>query len=143
MAKLTKSILIDAPVDKIFAYMNDPYNLPEFWPSMLEVKDVKTLANGGASFKFVYKLVGIRLEAFSDDNEYILNQRTVSKTSEGMEGWTTFVYEIKGKGTKVTLEAEYKVPVPVIGRMAEAVIIKMSEQESETLLANLKARMEG
>jgi carbon monoxide dehydrogenase subunit G len=38
MAKLNKSILIAAPAEKIFAYMNDPKNLTEIWPSMQEIK---------------------------------------------------------------------------------------------------------
>jgi uncharacterized protein YndB with AHSA1/START domain len=143
MAKLVKSIVIQAPAEKIFAYVNDPYNLPEFWPSMLEVKDVKRLPNGGTSCKFAYKMAGIRLEAFMEDTECVLNQRTVSKVSGGIEAWTTFTYEPVGQGTKVTLEDEYKVPVPVIGKLAEAVILKINEQEGLTVLANLKARMEG
>jgi uncharacterized membrane protein len=142
MAKLNKSILIAAPAEKIFAYMNDPKNLTEIWPSMQEIKDVKTLPNGGVSFKFGYKMAGIRLEASSEDTEFILNQRTVSKMAGGIEGWTTFVYEAQGQGTKVSLEMEYLVPLPVIGKLAEAVIIKMNEHEAEMLLVNLKARME-
>ena len=123
--------------------MNDPLNLPEFWPSMVEVKDVKKLPNGGTSSKFVYKMAGIRLEGFMEDIEYILNQRTVSKTSGGIEGLATVSYESMGSGTKVTLENEYKVPIPVIGRLAETVILKINEQEAVTVLENLKARMEG
>jgi hypothetical protein len=66
----------------------------------------------------------------------------VSKMAGGIEGWTTFVYEAQGQGTKVSLEMEYLVPLPVIGKLAEAVIIKMNEHEAEMLLVNLKARME-
>jgi uncharacterized protein YndB with AHSA1/START domain len=143
MASLSKSIVIKAPVEKIFAYVADAHNLPEFWPSLVEVKDVKTLPNGGNSFRFIYKMAGIRLEAFSEDIEYIHNQRTVSRTSGGIEGKTTFTYESTGEGTKVTLDDEYIVPVPVIGKLAEAVIVKLNEHEGDVLLANLKARMEG
>jgi hypothetical protein len=143
MAKFLKSILIEAPAEKIFNYLNDPNNLTEIWPSIVDVKDVKIEANGGASFKFGYKMAGVRLEAFSEDTEFVPNQRTVSRTSGGMEGWTRFSYEPIGSGTNVTLEIEYKVPLPVIGRLAEAIIIKLNEQEGLTLLANLKTRMEG
>jgi hypothetical protein len=142
MAKLMKSILIGAPVEKIFAYMNNPNNLPEIWPSMVEVKDVQTLPNGGACFNYIYKMAGIRLEGFSEDTEYVLNQRTVSKSSGGIEGWTTFSYETTGQGTKVTVDEEYKVPVPVIGKLAEVVIIKLNEHEADVLLENLKSRLE-
>jgi hypothetical protein len=45
-------------------------------------------------------------------------------------------------GTRLTVEAEYRVPVPVLGRLAEALVVKMNEREGELILANLKARME-
>jgi len=42
----------------------------------------------------------------------------------------------------VTFEAEYSVPLPLLGKLAEAFIIKQNEREAELLLANLRARME-
>jgi uncharacterized protein YndB with AHSA1/START domain len=47
MAKLEKSITINAPAEKVFGYINVPTNLPEIWPSMVEAKDVQRLPNGG------------------------------------------------------------------------------------------------
>jgi len=143
MAKLQKSIWIEAPAAKIFDYMNDPEKLPEIWPSMLNIRELQRLPNGGNRFKFSYKMAGILIDAYSEDTEYILNQRTVSKMVGGIEGWTAFAFEPSGQGTQVSVDMEYKVPLPVIGRLAEAVIIKMNEQEAVTLLANLKTRMEG
>ncbi len=142
MAKLVKTTVIKAPIEKVFAYFNDPNNLPDIWPSMVEVKDIQTLSNGGTCFKYVYKMGGIRLEGTSEDTEFVPNQRTVSKSSGGIEGWATMEYETTPQGTKVTITDEYKVPVPVIGKLAEAVIVKLNENEADALLANLKARME-
>jgi hypothetical protein len=34
------------------------------------------------------------------------------------------------------------VPVPVLGKLAEAVIIRQNDHEAKVLLANLKAKME-
>jgi hypothetical protein len=38
---------------------------------------------------------------------------------------------------------EYALPGAILSRMAEPVVNKMNEHEAETVLANLKARMEG
>ena len=62
MAKDEKSINISAPPAKIFEYINVPTNLPEIWPSMVEAKDVEPLPNGGNSFRWVYKMAGMRFE---------------------------------------------------------------------------------
>jgi hypothetical protein len=52
------------------------------------------------------------------------------------------MFQPEAGGTKVTLEGEYTVPIPVLGKLAEAIIVKMNEHEVELILANLKARME-
>ena len=36
MAKMNKSIMINAPVDKVFEFVTEPTNLPKFWPSLIE-----------------------------------------------------------------------------------------------------------
>ncbi len=53
MAKLESSILISAPMEKVFEYASNPVNQPEFWPSLIEVKNVKELPNGGYSYDFI------------------------------------------------------------------------------------------
>ena len=142
MAKLEKTITINAPVEKIFNYISQPTNLPEFWPSLVETSDVQELPNGGHSNRWVYKMAGIRLEGTSEDVEYVTNQRLVSKTKGGVESTQTWMFQTEAGGTKVTFEVEYTVPIPVLGKLAEAVIVKMNDREGELLLANLKARME-
>ena len=142
MAKLEKTITINAPVEKIFNYISQPTNLPEFWPSLVETSDVQELPNGGHSNRWVYKMAGIRLEGTSEDVEYVTNQRLVSKTKGGVESTQTWMFQTEAGGTKVTFEVEYTVPIPVLGKLAEAIIVKMNDREGELILANLKARME-
>ena len=142
MAKVKKTITINAPVEKVFGYVSEPTNLPEIWPSLVEVKDVQRLPNGGTSNRWVYKMAGIRLEGTSEDTEYVPNQRRVAKTKGGVQSTQTWTFQPEAGGTKVTFEVEYTVPIPVLGKLAEAVIVKMNEHEGDLLLDNLKARME-
>jgi hypothetical protein len=53
------------------------------------------------------------------------------------------VPEAQSGSTKATLVAGYTVPLPLLGRIAEAIVVKVNEHEAEALLANLKARMAG
>ena len=142
MAKLTRSITINAPVEKVFAYSQEPTNLPEFWPGVVEVKHVVRLPNGGTRFECTGKMAGMRFEGTSEDIEVVANQRVVSETKGGIPGTTTWTYQPEDGRTKLTVEFDYTVPVPLLGRLAEAVIVKLNENETELLLANLKARME-
>jgi uncharacterized membrane protein len=141
MATVKSSIFINAPVEKVFDYMK-PENLPEIWPSLVEVKNIKELPNGGYSYDFVYKMAGMRLTGYSEDTEFVPNERIVSISTGGIERTFTWTYEPEGGGTKVTALAEYKIPLPLLGKVAEAFIVKMNENEGDTILANLKARLE-
>ncbi len=142
MAKVERSVVIHAPVEKVFGYAAVPSHLPEFWPSMIEVKDVQPLPSGGHRFRWVYQMAGMRLEGTSDDVEYVPNQRFIQKSKGGIESTIDWTFLSKAGGTRVTFLAEYTVPVPLLGRLAEAVIVKVNEHETEELLANLKTRME-
>jgi len=140
MASIKSSITINAPVEKVFEYTK-PENLPEVWPSLVEVKNVKELPNGGYSWDWVYKMAGVNFYGSSKHVEFVDNVRTVSQ-STGIESTITWSYEAVAGGTKMTSQTEYKIPVPLLGKVAEAFIVKMNENESETILANLKARLE-
>jgi len=142
MATIKKSIKINAPVEKVFEYANKPENLPEIWPSMIEAKDIQPLPNGGYKFRWVYKMAGMRFNGTSVDTEVVPNERTVTQSTGGIESTITWVFEPEDGGTKVTSLAEYKIPVPLLGKIAEAIIVKMNENEGDTIMANLKARME-
>ena len=142
MATFKDSIFINAPVEKVFQYHTDPRNNTEYWPSFEEVKDIEELPSGGTKFSWIYKMAGVKLEGTSKTTEFIPNQRYVIESKGGVE--STFIYEYKpeGDGTRLSVHVEYTVPIPVLGKLAETLIVKMNEREGKTLLANLKALLE-
>ncbi len=142
MAKLEKSVMIKAPVEKVFDFMADANNFPEIWPSMVEVRDVQRSAAGGNKFNFTYKMAGMRIEGASEATEWIKNQRNVTESTKGIQSRFVWTYQPEAGGTKLTVQVEYTVPVPLLGKLAEAFIIKQNQNEMDAMLANLKARME-
>lgn len=58
---------------------------------------------------------------------------------------STFVwtYQAEQDGTRVSVGVDYAFPSAVPGKLAELVIHKTNEHEGETILVNLKARMDG
>jgi uncharacterized membrane protein len=142
MSKFEKTITIHAPAEKIFGYITKPTDLPEIWPSMVDVRNVKQLPNGGNQFHWVYKMAGMRFEGDSADIEYVANQRVVSQTKGGIESTVTWDFLKKNGDTQVKFIADYRVPVPLLGKLAEAFIVKQNEHEADVILANLKDRME-
>ena len=142
MAKLERSVTIKAAVEKVFDFMINPKNFPEIWPSMVEVKDVKPSPGVGYNFKWTYKMAGMHFKGVSETTEYMANQRTVAETKKGIQSKFIWTYNPEESGTKLTVQVDYTVPIPLLGKLAEAFIIKQNENEMDVLLANLKARME-
>jgi uncharacterized membrane protein len=142
MAKLNKSITINAPVDKVFEFVTEPTNLPKFWPSLIEVRDVKRSGDWVESYHWVYKMAGVKFEGDTELSESLPKRRVVAVNSGGIPSEFVWNYAPEGEGTRVTVDVEYKVPGALLGKLAEPLVIKMNEREAETLLANLKAMME-
>jgi len=141
MAKLTKSTTINAPIEKVYAYVSDSTNLPEIWPSLQEIKDVKKLPDGKTTDSWTYKMAGIRLKG-TTTTEYVENKKVISKTEGGVKSTQIWTFEPADGGTRATFEVEYTIPIPVLGKLAEKIVVKMNEHEGDAVMANLKSRME-
>lgn len=142
MGKYVQSVSIDASVEKVFNYLARPENFPEIWPNMVEISNVVDLPNGGTQFDYVYRMVGFNIKGTSEDTDFIKNEKIASISKVGIESTIIWTFESKENETIFTYEMEYKVPVPVLGKFAEKFIVKQSENELNTFLQNLKARME-
>lgn len=141
MARIERSVTINAPVEKVFAYIENPMNQLEWFPGLTEVKDV-TGEGVGSRHRFTYKMVGLRLEGESTTTEYIPNKRIVTQSKGGILSTWTWTLTPEDGETKLTVEVEYSIPVPVVGKVAEAVVLKWNEREADLAAANIKAKME-
>jgi len=142
MAKVVRNTTIHAPAEAVFEYLEDKTHFPEFWPSMIEVSDIRDLPSGGKHFHWVYKMAGVRFEGDTDENDYIPNKKLVGYNEKGIESTVTWLLNEHEGDTELTFEAEYKVPVPLIGKIAENVLARFNDNEAVAMLANIKATLE-
>jgi uncharacterized membrane protein len=142
MAKIRKSVSINAPLNTVFAYMTHPENLLEIWPSMIEVSNVKRKEDGAHDFDWVYKMAGMRFKGHSETIEAQPNARVVLKNEGGIPSTFTWTYAAEGSGTKLTVEVEYTLPGKLLDKLATPFLERVNEREAETLLANAKERIE-
>ncbi len=139
MIVVDKEVMVDGPIEAVYSYVCDPSNLVKFWPSVIEVKDVQRLSNGGYSAHWVYKMAGMRLTGKGEYAEVVPNQYFVIETRGGVRGRMTWTFRSWEDTTKVTLTVEYTVPIPLLGELAEAIIVKMNDREADLIMANLQA----
>ena len=141
MAKI-KTAVINAPVERVFGYIRETTNLPEVWPNLLQVRDVQRLPNGGNRSLCVYRMIGMRFELISEDVEYIPNRRIVSKTGGGIQSVLTWQFEPEDGKTRLSLEAEYTMPTPLLGRLAEGIVARINEKDIGELVNILKIKFD-
>jgi uncharacterized protein YndB with AHSA1/START domain len=140
MADINREILIAAPLEKIFAYISKPSNLPEIWPSLVEITNEELLPGGGYRFQFVYEMTGVHLKGTGEFIKMVSNQWFTAKMQAAIESTITFTFRPKESQTRVTFTIEYQTPLPILNRIGRKIIEKINEQEADLVLLNLKAR---
>ena len=142
MPTINRSINISAPVEKVFAYVTDPMNLPEWFVGLTEVTDVSG-SGVGQHNRWTYSMIGIPFHGRSEITEQVPNQRSVSKQEGGLTSIITFTFATHEGGTKLDVDIDYTIPIPVLGKLAEKVVFKRNQREVQLSMENLKGTMEG
>ena len=141
MPKVEKTITINALPDKVFAYINDWKRNLEWWPSLVKVEDV-TRQGAGCHFRWTFKIAGLLLHGETEVVEYIPSERLVTQTKGGGVSTWTYVLRPHEGGTELGFSVEYTIPIPVLGKMVEILVLRQNERLAELGLANLKDLME-
>lgn len=142
MIEVNGSIRIEAPVEAVFAFMDEPENQAVITPSLADVETVEELPNGGKRARYTYSMVGISLEGHVEAVEYEPDERIVFEMSGDLSGTIEWAFEGADDSTIVTYTATYEVPIPVGKAAAEPFVRRYNERELETTLQNLQTRME-
>jgi uncharacterized membrane protein len=142
MAKVKRSITINAPVEKVFKYIEDPINSPEWIPSTIEATDVSG-SGVGQHYRWKYKMAGVLLKGETTCTDYIPNERIASQIKGGITCTWITSFKAQDGGTIMELDIEYTIPIPVIGKIAEKIVLKRNEREADLAMSNIKENMEG
>jgi len=142
MATIEKSITINAPVEKVFEYIDDPLKDPEWMIGMIEVRDVEGLPGVGRHFHWTFKMVGIPLKGDSTTMEHVLNRRTVTESVGAVSSTWAADLEPEGDGTKLTMKVDYTIPIPVLGKLAEHLVLRQNDRNLASSMENIKHMLE-
>lgn len=141
MAKYEGSIQINASPKKVWDYLTVTEKTPEWIPNLAEVKNIKG-AGVGKTWDWAFSMAGIPLKGKTEVVEQEPEKKEVAKIKGGIEcTWTTTLDKVE-KGTKVHMAIEYKIPVPVVGKIAEKVLVKMNKNSFDAMLQNVKELIE-
>ena len=142
MAKVERNVTINVPVEKVFAYITDPANELETIPSITDIRNIKG-EEASRTYEWTYKMLGIPLSGKSEVIEYKPNERYVEKSSGDIESTWTWVLKAETNSTHMNLVVDYRIPIPVLGKFAERLVLRQTEREADLAMATFKDRLEG
>ena len=141
MVPISRSITIGAPAGRVFEQLTEPSALLEIWPSLVSVANARHESDGRHAFDWTFKMAGIRFQGHCDTLEVDSGRRRVDHNEGGIPSTFSWEFEPRGEATEVKLEITYQIPL-LLRMVGSPVLRLMNEHEAETLLANLKARLE-
>lgn len=142
MIAYDESIVIEAPLPKVFAYVNDLSTMPDWLTGLVEVRNV--IGTGvGQQCDWTFKMIGVQLRGAAVVVDCVPSERCTHQ-SIGMlcSDWTNLV-EPHEDGTKLTVEVEYTLPGVVVGKLAEHLTIRRMKRGLRSSLLNAKDMLEG
>jgi uncharacterized protein YndB with AHSA1/START domain len=143
MERIKRTVFIEAPPAKVFGYLMDPRNLPEIWPSMVEISNVEKNADGATeSNDFTYKMAGMKLQGHTRFTDVQRDRRIVWRSEGGIKSTIRWTFAPHGEGTDVVDEVEYELPANILARLAAPFVRRINQHEADACVQNLKARME-
>lgn len=144
MYTLQKSIEVDAPVEQVFAYVQDPTHEPEYETGTDEVKDVQRLPDGRYTYTSVSKFLGLHLDFECQQVEVVPNERIVEQMhGGGMDGTGTMRFERLEEGkTRVRFVSEGRLHAGPLAKFGEAFLVKYMDHGVEMSMQAAKAHIE-
>ena len=141
MLSISRSITIRAPARRVFDQLSPPENLLEIWPSLDSVEHARVEPDARHAFDWAYRMAGVKFRGHCDTVEIERDRRRIDHNTGGIPSTFRWTFEPRDAGTEVRLDIDYEVP-GLLKLVAGAILRALNEREAETLLANLKARIE-
>jgi coenzyme Q-binding protein COQ10 len=142
MAHIEKKTLINAPIDKVYAFARDPQKWNTWWIGLSAPDEINGKGEVGTMVKHRFMVAGLPFAVTTK----VLIDRVGPKDAlwkgqiEGpLAGQHEWKYNALGEKTEVFVKLDYTVPGKIIGKFADHTLIeKMQEKALENTLDNLK-----
>lgn len=106
MTHIEADVVINRPVEAVFAYTNDCRHLTEWNSDVIEARASDTPLRVGSTLTVARKLLGRRVDATYQVDQFELNKMFASRTESPVPSGLTFTFEQDSGGTRMRLAAD-------------------------------------
>lgn len=142
MKEIESNVVINQPVEEVFAFYMDPENETQWRIGVLEVETTSEgLVGVGTTTREVTQFLGRRIENTAVVTEYEPNKVVAMETTSGPIPFKFRVtFEPVESGTSMTVRASGE--LGGFFKLAEPLVLRMGKRQMETELYNLKDLIE-
>ena len=141
MVKLERSFIVNVPAEKVFSYMSDATKLSEWLPGLFDVRDIQGEGVGQRA-SWTYNMMGMPFKGESECIECIPNEQIAIKTRGSITSTWDWTLKSQSKKTLVNLVLEYTIPMPLVSRVGNRLILRRNEREADMAVGNIKEKLE-
>lgn len=134
---------LDATVETVFEYMDEPSNQAAVTPSLSRAERIERLPNGGNRAAYEYEMFGVTFSGEVRATTYEPPERIVYEMRGDLEGRIAWRFEPERGGTRLTYAAEYEVPGPLPEFLFGPLVRWYNRREVRALLDNVAEAVEG
>ena len=143
MSHITSSEEIAAPVDAVFAFVDDHRNTTRYMKDLTKWAPVGSKTHGkGAQFEVAMKAGPMTLSSVVDITRWTENRAIGWKSTEGFKQSGTWSFRASGSGTEATFDMDYELPGGIAGRMLSRAAEPIVRSNIEQSVRNLKHQVE-
>lgn len=145
MASVNKSVVINAPVEKVYSFIADfPERATSFIPGLNRIESVSPAEAGpGQTWQYEFNWFGLVISGSSRCAKLERPTLYEFETITGNRSTWRYDFTPDGGATRVTLTVDYDVPESLLARYAAGGMLQsMNEQRATETLASLKGLLD-
>ena len=144
MAIITRNVKIDAAPQPTMELLGDASRWPDWYPGMTSIDVSGWSPDVGGKVAFTVRSAGLTLAIKETVVGYEPGRLQHLEMEGALRGLARWDLTPEGEGTRLTTTFDYSLPGGVIGKVADALMVKRLNAKSlEQGLQNLKALVEG
>jgi uncharacterized protein YndB with AHSA1/START domain len=143
MAIVKRNVQIKAPPQETMALLSNASRWPDWYPGMTEINIVPPFPEPGGKVTFKVKSAGMSMSITETVLDYQPDKLQLLQMEGMLSGRARWELTPEGDGTRLTTTFDYALPGGVLGKLADALIVKrMNGKSLEEGLNNFKALVE-
>ena len=143
MAIVQRNIQIKASPHETMELLSDATRWPDWYPGMTAIEIAAPFPEQGGKVTFKVKSAGISMPVTETVLDYQPDKLQLLQMEGLLSGRARWELTSEGDGTRLTTTFDYALPGGVLGRLADALIVKrMNGRSLEEGLNNFKALVE-